>query len=132
MEKSYLNFEGSDPGQYGLSAGAVAGEVVFAGAMAIDMQTLKRPVAADTIAAETRLCIEDLAATLRLGGCGLEDLVKVNCYLSEDSYRGEFWATWDEVFAEVDAKIVRLTQVVGIAGDCRVELDGVAIRPAAG
>ena len=127
--KSFINFEGSDPSQYGLSTGAVAGDVVFAAAMAIDMDTLKRPAAAVTIADETRICIEELDEALKLGGCGLKDLVKVNCYLSEDSYRGEFWQTWDGIFADVGAKVVRLTQVVGIAGDCRVELDAVAIRP---
>lgn len=122
---------GSDLEEYGLSGGAVVGELVFAGAMALDGETMQRQAAASTIAAETLICIKDLEDTLKLGGASLEDLVKVNCYLSEDEYRTEFWATWDAHFADIDCSPVRLTQVVGIACGCRVELDGIAVRPSA-
>jgi 2-iminobutanoate/2-iminopropanoate deaminase len=128
---THLNLEGSDIQQYGLSGGAVAGDLVFAGAMALDSETMRRSAEAGTIAEETLICIQDLKATLQLGGASLEDLVKVNCYLSEDEYRTEFWATWDAHFADIGCSPVRLTQVVGIACGCRVELDGIAVRPSA-
>jgi 2-iminobutanoate/2-iminopropanoate deaminase len=130
-ETRHINPEGSDLQQYGLSAGAVAGELVFAGAMALDGETMQRSADAATIAEETLICIKDLEDTLRLGGASLADLVKVNCYLSEDEYRTEFWATWDAHFADIDCRPIRLTQVVGIACGCRVELDGIAVRPSA-
>jgi 2-iminobutanoate/2-iminopropanoate deaminase len=120
-----------DPGlePYGLSAGAVAGNMVFTGAMALDLDSLTRVPEAKTIADETRICIEELERGLEKAGCTLNDLVKVNCYLTEDEYRTEFWATYDEIFASVEGQAVRLTQVVGVAGGCRVELDAVAVRP---
>lgn len=127
--KSFINSADADLSQYGLSGGAIAGDLVFAGAMALDVERLERLPAADTIADETRICIDELGKTLKQAGCTLRDLVKVNCYLSEDSFRGEFWATWDGIFAAIDAKPIRLTQVAGLAGGCRVELDGIAVRP---
>jgi 2-iminobutanoate/2-iminopropanoate deaminase len=125
----HINFEGSSLHEYGLSGGAVAGDLVFAGAMALDPETMQRSAAAATIAEETLICIKDLEQTLELGGASLQDLVKVNCYLSQDEYRTEFWAAWDAHFADIDCRPVRLTQVVGIACGCRVELDGIAVRP---
>lgn len=128
-EARHINLEGSDLQQYGLSGGAVAGDLVFAGAMALDGRTMQRSADAGTIAEETLICVKDLEETLKLGGASLKDLVKVNCYLSEDEYRTEFWATWDARFADIDCRPVRLTQVVGIACGCRVELDAVAVKP---
>lgn len=127
---TFINFEDADLSRFGLSAGAIAGNLVFAAAMALDLDTLKRPADAETIADETRICIRELERILAEAGCTLDDLVKVNCYLSEDEYRAEFWAAYDERFASVKSQAVRLTQVAGIAGDCRVELDAVAVRPA--
>jgi 2-iminobutanoate/2-iminopropanoate deaminase len=126
----FINPEGSNLADYGLSSGAVAGGLVFAAAMALDGETMLRHSSVVTIADETKMCLEDLAQTLSMAGCGLEDLIKVNCYLSDDSYRAEFWKTYDEVFSTVDSQAVRITQVVGIACECRVELDAVAVAPA--
>jgi 2-iminobutanoate/2-iminopropanoate deaminase len=124
--KRFITHDDADHERYGLTAGAVAGELVFVGTMAMDLDTLRRKPEAETIADETRLCVESLQRTLGEAGCALGDLVKVNCYLAHDEDRGEFWTTYD---ALVPAGAVRLTQVAGIAGDCRVQLDAVAVRP---
>lgn len=125
---TFLNEPGSDLPAYGLSSGAIAGDMVFAAAMALDGATMRRDAAAVTIADETRICLGQLEQLLGEAGCGLGDIVKINCYLADDSYRTEFWATYDDVFADIDSAAVRLTQVVGIACGCRVELDAVAVR----
>ena len=122
-------FNTEELSRYGLSGGAIAGNLVFTGAMALDLETLKRVPEAATIADETRICLEQLESGLAEAGCRLEDLVKVNCYLSEDEYRTEFWATYDAICRPRGIKAVRLTQVAGVAGDCRVELDAIAVRP---
>jgi 2-iminobutanoate/2-iminopropanoate deaminase len=119
-----------DSTQPGRSAAVVVGELVFADASALDPDTYRRVPEARSIADETRICLRELERTLAEAGCTLKDLLKVNCYLTEDEYRTEFWATYDEIFASVRSQAVRLTQVAGIAGDCRVELDAVAVRPA--
>ncbi len=126
----FLNGEGADPSQFGLSGGAVAGGLVFAAGMALDFETMTRDAAAVTIADETRMVLKDLEETLGRAGAGLGDIVKMNCYLSDDDFRTEFWQTYDEVFAELPAH-VRITQVVGIALGCRVELDAIAVAPTA-
>lgn len=118
----------TDLSAYGLSSGAIAGDLVFAAAMALDGDTMGRQAEAVTIEDETRICLQQLVDLLGKAGCGLEDIVKINCYLADDSYRTEFWATYDDVFADIDSAAVRLTQVVGIACGCRVELDAVAVR----
>ncbi|MBV6761647.1 RidA family protein [Rhodococcus opacus] len=125
----FINGEGSDLAQYGLSTGAVAGGLVFAAAMALDSTTMSRDDAAASIADETRICLELLENALKEGGCTLGDIVKINCYLSEDSYRSEFWQTYDEIFAPIGNHAVRITQVVGVACGCRVELDAIAVAP---
>jgi 2-iminobutanoate/2-iminopropanoate deaminase len=126
---TFINFEDTDLARFGLSAGAIAGNLVFAAAMALDLDKLERSAEAETIADETRICIRELERILAEAGCTLDDLVKVNCYLSEDEYRAEFWATYDAIFEPVKSSAVRLTQVAGLAGGCRVELDAVAVRP---
>ncbi|MGW5151681.1 RidA family protein [Rhodococcus koreensis] len=126
----FINREGSELARYGLSGGAVAGGLVFAAATARDPDTMVRDAAAVSISDETRICLERLEATLKREGCSLADVVKINCYLSEDSYRSEFWRTYDEVFVTNEEPAVRITQIVGIACECRVELDAVAVAPA--
>jgi 2-iminobutanoate/2-iminopropanoate deaminase len=123
----FINEEGSDLSAYGLSSAAVAGDLVFAAAMALDGETMQRQAAAESIEDETRICLRQLEELLGLAGCELDDIVKINCYLADDSYRTEFWKTYDEIFADIDTAAVRLTQVVGIACGCRVELDAVAV-----
>lgn len=104
------------------SAAVRAGGLVFANASA---------ESTGSVADETGLCLDQLENALGQLGCGLDDLVKVNCYLSEDEYRAEFWQTWDARFASLDVRLVRITQVVGIPGRRRVHLDATAVRPEA-
>lgn len=112
--------------EYGLSSGVVAGGLVFAASMALDGETMQRDARAVTIADETRMCLESLDEALRKGGAGLASIVKINCYLAADEDRAEFWRIYDEIFEAYAHPHVRITQVVGIACGCRVELDAIA------
>lgn len=107
----------------------VAGGLVFVQGHALDPATGARVAAAGTITEETAAAISAMRTALRDSGCDLPDLLKVNCYLSEDEYRTEFWATWDAAFADIPGRIVRITQVCGLAADSRVLLDATAVRP---
>ena len=103
------------------------GGLIFASANALDETTGRRVPEAVSIADETAICIERLSRSLAGAGSSLEDLKKVNCYLSQDCQRAEFWQTWDSIFAPVKAKAIRLTQVAGLADGCRVQLDAIAV-----
>ena len=109
------------------SAGVDVGDLVYADASALDLPRLHRVDGALTIADETRICLERLQQTLAQAGCTLADIVKMNCYLTEDAFRTEFWETFDSAFAP-GPNPDRLTQVGGLAGEARVLLDAVAAR----
>jgi 2-iminobutanoate/2-iminopropanoate deaminase len=114
------------PTESGFAAGAVVGDLVFAETDALDAATGRRVPEARTIAEETRVCLDRLAAVLAEAGSSLADLAKVNCYVATNDDRAEFWATWDAIFADIDASPVRITQHGGVAGEARVLLDAVA------
>lgn len=124
----YLNPRNSPYPQYGLNPGVATNGYVFAGGMALDLHTLERLPGADTIANETKLCLKEIEEILEAAGCTLRDVVKTTCYLSDDSYRAEFWKAYTEVFAPGPYP-ARCTFVVGIAAGCRVEIDAIAVRP---
>ena len=128
MPIQYLNPRNDPYEKYGLNPGAVANGFVFAGGMALDLNTLKRLPEAVTIADETRLALKEIEDVIAAAGCSLRDIVKVTCYLSDDSYRREFWEAYTEVMGPGPYP-ARCTFVVGIAGDCRVEIDAIAVVP---
>ncbi|WP_449281726.1 RidA family protein [Leucobacter sp.] len=121
-EISHLAATGSDA----FSAGVDFGDLVYADATALDAPSLTRAAGTDRIADETDLVLDRLAGTLQRAGLGLEDVAKANCYLSDDTYRDEFWAAFDARFPGV--KPVRLTQVCELAGEARVLVDAIAAR----
>lgn len=114
----------------GMNPGVATRDFVFAGGMAFDFETMARRADADSIAAETRLSLEELQAVLEAGGCTMRDIVKMTCYLGDDAYRPEFWTAYKEFLGEGPYP-ARVTYSVGIAGGCRVELDAIAVRPRA-
>ena len=126
----FLNPRNAPFPEYGLNPGAAANGMVFAGGMAFDFDTMARRADADSIASETRLCLEEIEEIIAEAGCTKRDIVKVTAYLSEDSYRGDFWGAFKAFFGDGPYP-ARCTFVVGIAGGCRVELDAVAVQPQA-
>jgi 2-iminobutanoate/2-iminopropanoate deaminase len=125
----FLNPAGAQqPHTAGRSSGAVAHGYAFAAVNALDITGTKREQGAVTVADETRLCLDRLKAVLAEKGLSLRHLVKVTAYLSQDSYRSEFWDAYKRVL-EPGPYPARSTYVAGIAGDCRVQLDAVAYAP---
>lgn len=124
----YINPKDGLYPKFGMNPGVATRDFVFAGGMALDLDTLKRKSEADTVAAETRIALEEIRDILAEAGCTLNDVVKSTCYLSDDAYRQEFWTAYKEVFGEGPYP-ARTTLIAGIAGDCRVEIDVIARRP---
>jgi 2-iminobutanoate/2-iminopropanoate deaminase len=101
---------------------------VYTASLAIDVKTTKRIPEADTIANETRIVLERIAERLKPRGCTLRDIVKTTCYLSDEKYRMEFIEAYREAFAPGPYP-ARCTLVLGLAGDCRVQVDVIAVAP---
>ena len=118
----------AQPNILGSSGAAAAHDYMFAAVNALDITSMKRDPSANTVADETRTCLEKLKAVLAKKGLSLRDLVKVNAYLSQDSYRTEFWDAYKRAL-EPGPYPARCTWVAGLAADCRVQLDAVAVCP---
>ncbi|WP_449281530.1 RidA family protein [Leucobacter sp.] len=101
--------------------------IVYASSLAIDVATMKLVPEADTIANETRVVFERISRQLEAAGLTLADVVKTTCYLSDESHREEFATAYDETFAPGPYP-VNLTIVLGLAGDCRVQIEVAAAR----
>lgn len=128
---TFLAYPGADPElrrKFGLGGPAVIGDLVFLGGMALDLSTLTREAAAVTIADELRISLDGILRTLEQAGGTLADIVKVTCYLSDDRYRAEFRQAFRETFAPGPYPKC-LAIVAGLAGDCRVEIEVVAVKP---
>lgn len=107
----------------GLGGIAVAAGRGFFGSMAINLTTLTRLEEADTIAAETRICLDEVVHRLGIIGGSKADVVRVIAYADDKAYIPEMWAAYDEFFADMAEKPKRTTLVAGIAVDCRLEFE---------
>ena len=122
----FLYVPGSDReamARLGLGGIAVAAGRGFFGSMAINLTTLTRLEDADTIAAETRICLDEVVHRLGVVGGWKADVVRVIAYADDKAYIPEMWAAYDEFFADMPEKPKRTTLVAGIAVDCRLEFE---------
>lgn len=123
--KAYL----APPSDGSTASGAATDHFVFACAVAIDVATMRRVSEAVTIADETRVVLRSIEAQLAEAGCTLRDVVKTTCYVSDEAHRMEFIYAYKEVFAPGPYP-ARCTFSLGIAGNCRVQVDAIAYREA--
>jgi 2-iminobutanoate/2-iminopropanoate deaminase len=101
--------------------------VIVSGTVAFDEQTGHRSAEADTIQAETKLCLEMIEKLLRQANCSLSDVVKTTVYLSDIEYYGAMNEAYSEYW-EQGYFPTRATLVVGLVSDCRVEIEAVAVK----
>jgi 2-iminobutanoate/2-iminopropanoate deaminase len=115
---------------YGLSQGVETDNFVFVPSMALERGELRRDHQAISVADETRIVLERMDEKLRAVGLSLADVVKSTCYLTDRNHFTEFAEEykkhWDGDYP------TRVTVYVGLAVDCRVEIDAVAVKPSAG
>lgn len=109
--------------------GSVAKDYAFFVVNAADSKTGKLPEGL-SVADETRICVEKLEASLEKAGLTLNDLAKCNSFLAEDSYRADFWGTYNKMLAPGPYP-ARCTFVTGLPSGCRVQLDAVAVNTGA-
>lgn len=106
------------------STAVVAGNFCFvSGQAAIDPVTNK-PVGGD-IGAETRRTLENMKAVLEAAGFGMEDVVKVNCYLRDWDAWGDMNAVYAEYFP-TDPPARCAVEIGKMAPGLNLEIDCVA------
>jgi len=116
--------------RYPLSQGVETETMVFANGMAFDLETQTRMAVATTIADETRIVLDSLAAVLADAGCTMADVVKTTVYLTEREYYAEMNSVY-RTYWEPGEYPTRATVYVGIGSECRVEIDAIAVKPTA-
>ena len=117
----------------GLSQGIETDDYVFVASMAFQFgaRPPRRDDAAVTVADEARICLERMDRKLQAVGCDLSHVVKMTVYLSDRNYSAEFIRVYLEYggryWPEGDWPM-RTTHFVGVARDCRIELDAIAVK----
>ena len=104
----------------------VSGDHVYtAGQVAFDATGA---VVGEGMEAQTRQALTNVRKCLAAAGCGLEDVVKVNAYLSDLGEFDEYNAVYCEFFTEPYP--ARTTVQAGLPPGLLVEIEAVARRPA--
>jgi enamine deaminase RidA (YjgF/YER057c/UK114 family) len=115
---------------YSYAAITQSGGMVFtAGACPLDSDG--RVVAAGDVAAQARQALDNLLATLRAAGCGLDDVVKTTVYVAS-AERADLLAAWEVVEQSFGSGGPPSTLLgVSVLGfpDQLVEIEAVAARP---
>lgn len=99
--------------------------VAVAGQVGIDPVTDE--VVAGGVGPQTEQALRNLRAVLESGGCGLEDVLRVDCYLTDLKHLSAFneaYATW---FGSPPP--ARTTVVVGLPDGLEVEVTALAVAP---
>ena len=103
----------------------VSGELVYtAGQVANDASG---KVVSDDVEAQTRQALDNVRACLAAAGCGLEDVIKVNAFLTDLANFDVYNAVYREYFSEPFP--ARTTVGAALAPGLHVEIEVVARRP---
>ena len=95
--------------------------VVTAGQVAFDEDG---NVVGDTIEAQTRQTLENVGRCLAAAGCGFEDVIKINAYITDMANFAGFNGVYRDYFAEPYP--VRTTVQAGLAPGLLIEIEGTA------
>ena len=99
------------------------GLIFCSGQVALDSATGE--LVGESVADQTRRCMENLSAVLEAAGAGLESVVKVNAYLTDMNDFAEF----NEVYGEFFSDEPPARAAIGVAGlpkGARVEIECIA------
>ena len=89
--------------------------------------TVNGEVVQGGIVAQTEQVIENIKAVLALAGCGLEDVIKVTCWLDDPRDFSSFNAVFERHFGPNPP--ARSTVQSRLMVDARVEIDAIAWKP---
>ncbi len=127
-DKRLIRYDTADPqagGQKRPFAKAVrAGDYVHVSGQ---VPTVDGEVVTGGIVAQTEQVIENMKAVLAMAGCGLEDVIKVTCWLDDPRDFSSFNAVFEKHF--IDNPPARSTVQSRLMVDARVEIDAIAWKP---
>lgn len=103
-----------------------AGDFVYVSGQ---VPTVGGEVVTGGIAAQTEQVVANVRSVLALAGCGLEDVVKVNCWLDDARDFSSFNAVFEKHF--IDHPPARSTVQSPLMVDAKVEMDVIAWKPVA-
>jgi enamine deaminase RidA (YjgF/YER057c/UK114 family) len=84
----------------------------------------------DAAEAQTELCFANVAAVLDAAGMGLDDVVRINAYVSDRAYLPDYMKVRDRLFSD-PAPASTLMIVSGFAREAfKVEIEVIAAAPA--
>jgi 2-iminobutanoate/2-iminopropanoate deaminase len=117
----------------GVSHGVETDDYVFVASMAFQFgaSPARRDDTAVTIEDEVRICLDRMNIKLQAVGCDLSHVVKMTVYLSDRNYAADFqkvYREYGERYWPDGTWPMRTTHFVGVARDCRVELDAIAVK----
>jgi 2-iminobutanoate/2-iminopropanoate deaminase len=108
------------------SSAVVVGDLVFvSGQASVDPQT--GAIVADTFEGEVRRSFDNLQRVLAAAGCGLSDLVSVQCYVDYQRRLTEFNRIYRELLSP---PYPARTTLIGVLGRdfLKFEVDAIAVR----
>lgn len=85
-----------------------------------------QPMTTGTVEEQTKVALEEIKQTLKLAGCGLEDIVKSMVWLRERSDFADFNSVYGEYFPEDPP--TRSAVISELLVDVRVEIEVVAFK----
>lgn len=117
-----------------IPAGPYTPAVIAGGFVFVSGQTPEKPgtdeMVEGDIKVQTRQVMENISNILAAAGCTLDDVVKVHaCLVNMEDFAG-----YNEVYRQFFSKLypARTTVECGVAGDCLLEIDVVALLPSDG
>lgn len=104
-----------------------AGDFVYVSGQ---VPTVGGEVVSGGIVAQTEQVVANIKDVLALAGCGLEDVIKVNCWLDDARDFSSFNAVFEKYF--LDHPPARSTVQSPLMVDAKVEIDVIAWKPVLG
>lgn len=101
-----------------------AGDFVYVSGQ---VPTIDGEVVAGGIVAQTEAVVANLVSVLKLAGCGLEHVVKVNVWLNDPRDFSSFNAVFERYF--LDHPPARSTVQSALMVDAKIEMDAIAYKP---
>jgi len=127
MQKSAVNTDKAAGALGPYSQGVVAGGLVFtSGQLPL---TPEGELAGEGIDSQARQCLENLHAVLKAAGAGLDDLVKVNVFVTDLDYAPTINEVYGAFFEGETLPARSWVEVAALPRQGDIEIDGIAVLP---